>query len=121
VVFDVMSPTGGIAVQFSVAGQAAPYMTIPRQWTPITITFSSLGLTPPMLSSVSLLFGIASNAENAPAGGTILLDNIQFQPVPASQTTVLGFPLANQVFGPIRLLSWSPPGARRPCCPTVLS
>jgi hypothetical protein len=28
-----------------------------------------------------------------------LIDNIQFLPVPASQTTALGLPLANQVFG----------------------
>lgn len=99
VTFKAISPTGGISVQFSIASAVTPYMSIPQQWTQITISLSSLGLTPSALSSVNLLFGVASNDINAPAGGVVLLDDIQFLPVPASQSTMLGFPLANQVFG----------------------
>lgn len=107
---DAISPTGGLNVQFSVAGAPGAFMTIPQQWTQITIPFNSLGLTPAALSSVNLLFGIASNDCNAPNGGTILLDNIQFQPVPTSETTVLGFPIANADFG-ILHVSNSLPGS----------
>ena len=96
-VFDAVSPTGGIQVQFSVNGSAVAYRGIPQQWTTITISLSSLGLT--SLTGVHLLFGVATNDVNAPHGGTVLLDNIHFLPVPTSQTTALGLPLANQVFG----------------------
>ena len=96
-VFDAISPTGGILVQFSVNGGATAYRTIPQQWSTIVIDLNSLGATP--LTGVHLLFGIATNDVNAPHGGTVLLDNIHFLPVPAGQTTALGLPLANQVFG----------------------
>lgn len=97
VVFDAISPTGGIQVQFSVNGSAGAYLLIPQQWTTITIYFSSLGLS--SSTGVHLLFGIATNDVNAPHGGTVLLDNIHFLPVPTSQTKALGLPPANQVFG----------------------
>jgi uncharacterized repeat protein (TIGR01451 family) len=108
IVFDAISPIGGIAVQFSVNGFASAYVSIPQQWSTITINLSSLGIT--SLTRVHLLFGIASNAANAPHGGTVLLDNIHFLPVPASETTALGLPLANQVFG-IEHVSDSLPGS----------
>ena len=98
-VLDVISPTGGINVQFSINGQTASYMTIPRQWTTITINLGSLGLSQSDLSAVNLLFGIASNEFNDRNGGTVLLDNIRFQPVPTTQSTSLGLPIGNQVFG----------------------
>lgn len=108
-VFDAISPTGGISVQFSVNGVTVPYVTpqqvpgpfvtIPQQWTSYSIDLSSLELPPGSLTDVHLLFGIGTNSTYAPNGGTVLLDNIQFQPAPTSQTTVLGFPLASQVFG----------------------
>lgn len=95
-IFDAISLTGGIQVQFSFNGAALAYQPIPQQWTTITIPLSSFGTS---LTGVHLLFGIASNDANAPNGGTVLLDNIRFTPVPTSETTALGLPLANQVFG----------------------
>jgi hypothetical protein len=80
-----------------VNGGALAYRSIPSQWTTITIPLSSFGLT--SLTGVHLLFGIASNNVNAPRGGTVLLDNIHFLPVPESETTARSLPLANQVFG----------------------
>ena len=100
--FDIISPTGGISVQFSINGVTTPYVSIPQQWTSLTINLGSLGLTG-NLSEVHLLFGIGSNDFYGRDGGTVLLDNIQFQPVPLAQTTTLGFPLANQVSGIIHV------------------
>lgn len=97
--FDAISPTGGIGIQISVAGKASQYISIPTQWTPITITFASLGITPGNLASAHLLFGIASNDANAPNGGIVLLDNIRLDPAPAAQASALSFPIANQVDG----------------------
>jgi len=71
-VFDAISPTGGIQVQFSIDGSTTAYMSIPQQWTTITINLNSLGLT--SLTGAPLQFGIASNDVNAPHGGTVLLD-----------------------------------------------
>jgi Bacterial Ig domain len=107
-VFDAISPSGGIQVQFSVNGVPLQFSVnggsalfsyggIPQQWSTIAINLSSLGLN--SLTGVHLLLGIASSDVNAPNGGTILLDNIRFLPVPTNQATVLGLPLANQVFG----------------------
>jgi len=75
-------------------------MLIPPQWKTFTLNLSSLGLSHSQLSGVHLLIGIANNDQNSPPnGGTVLLDNIHFLPVPASQTMALGLPLANQVLG----------------------
>lgn len=44
-VFDAVSPTGGIQVQFSVNGEVSSFRNIPQQWSTITIDLKSLGLT----------------------------------------------------------------------------
>jgi len=99
VAFDAISVTAGIKVQFGVAGGTTPYMSIPQQWTTITINLASLSLPASALAGVHLLFGVATNDQNDINGGTILLDNIRFLPVPTTQATMLGLPLSNQVFG----------------------
>ena len=98
-VFDAVSPTGGIAVQLSVNGATSQYMTFTNNWQTYTINLSSLTPATSSLSNVHLLFGVASNDLNAPNGGTVLLDNIHFLPVPTGQAAVPALPLANQVFG----------------------
>ena len=60
---------------------------------------AALGLTSTDLSQVHFLFTIVSNDMNAPAGGSVLLDNIRFDSAPSSQQNALSFPLANQIFG----------------------
>ena len=97
--FDAVSLSSNLKVQFGVAGATTAFMPISQTWTPMTIDLATLGLTAGQLSGVHILFSVASNDVNASAGGTILLDNIRFQPVPAAQTTRLGLPIANQVFG----------------------
>jgi hypothetical protein len=98
VTFDVWSPNGA-RVQFSIGGCTTAYTDpIPKTWTTVTIALNSLSCSPD-LSAVHILFGVATNDEHAPNGATVLLDNVQFNPVPNSRQSALGFPLGNQVFG----------------------
>lgn len=97
--FDAISPSGGINIQINVAQKASQYFYVPSQWTSFRVTFASLGITPSDLVSAHILFGVASNADNAPNGGTVLFDNIRFDPSPAAQASAIGFPMANQVYG----------------------
>ncbi len=96
-VVDVVSPTGGISVQFSVNGASTGFYSVSKQWAEIPLNLSSLGVS--SLTNVHLLFGVGTNNSNAPNGGVVLIDNVRFQPVPTIQTTSLGLPQANQVFG----------------------
>jgi uncharacterized protein (TIGR03437 family) len=101
VVFDVRSPDGA-SVQFGVDGCVSPYMSIPMTWTTVTIPLSSLGSCTSdfsNFSAVHIMFAVATNDINAPSGGTVLLDNIRFDPVPNSHQNALSFPLGNQTFG----------------------
>jgi hypothetical protein len=111
VVFDVRSPTG-LALQFGVGQCQTPFVTLPASatytTTTIPLTTPSLGCTPD-LSNVHVLFTVVTNAASAPTGGTVLLDNIRFVPVPLRQQSdpeALSFPLSNQTFGvvPIQCL-----------------
>jgi uncharacterized protein (TIGR03437 family) len=106
VVFEIRSP-GGIRVQFGVGGRVTDFMTIApsTEFTTLRISLNSLkdpdtgSVAPPDLSAVHLLFAVAANSDNTRNGGTVLLDNIRFEPVPTGQQGALSFPLANQTFG----------------------
>jgi len=108
VVFDVRTPTpGGIYADFGVGGptHTTPLIYLPQSatFTTMTITLSSLGLTADDLTDIHTLFTVGTNA--AGAGGTVLLDNIQFTPVPTSQQGALGLPQDTQTFGVVPLAS----------------
>ena len=101
-VFDVRSPSpNGISVQFGFgnASQTTAFYTIPysTSFTTITIPLSTFNVTP--LAPVNVLFSVETNNQNAPNGGTLLLDNIHFEPVPIKQQSALGLPLSTQTFG----------------------
>lgn len=98
VIVDVRSPDGA-TVQFGVGGCTTDFFTVPPTWTTMTIALSSLKGCTLDLSSVHILFGVATNDIHAPHGGTVLLDNIRFDPVPANQQSALSFPISNQTFG----------------------
>lgn len=103
-VFDVRSPTsGGIWVQFGVGGRTTGFIHIPQSltYTPMSIPLSSFNPSPPDLADVHILFAVATNNVNAPGGGTVLLDNIRFEPVPTRQQSSLSLPLSTQTFGVI--------------------
>jgi uncharacterized protein (TIGR03437 family) len=105
VCFDALSPAPAPGVLFGVDGKpylqagASKFLSFPDQWTHQCLNLSDFGLSQSDLQSVHLLFLIESNDVNAPNGGTILLDNIQFLPLPGSQTAAVSFPLANQAIG----------------------
>jgi len=103
IVFSARSPTpGGVQAEFGVGGGKAPIVTIPYTSTYITVSIPLSTLSPlPNLSSTHILFAIVMNNSYAPNGGTMLLDNIRFEPVPVFQQSVLGFPLSTQTFGVI--------------------
>ena len=109
--FDVRVPTpGGLSVEFLVGGMSAGYRHIAESATfgEVVIELAALGLTAADLEDLHLLFGVATNDVNAPTGGTILLDNIRFEPVPDSALTNPSLPLANQTFGVISVSSHQP-------------
>jgi fibronectin type III domain protein len=110
VVFDVRSPDMG-TVQFGVGECVTQgYQQIPQNWETVTIPLSSLvpplGTNvscPPTLDSVHVLFTVVTDSQNAPNGATVLLDNIQFTPLPARATQTqegetFSLPPSNQVF-----------------------
>ena len=97
---DVLSPSGpGFSVQFNVAQHATPFLTFSDAWTPVCLDFSTLGLTSTDLANVHFPFTIVTNDRYASAGGTVLMDNIRFEPLPTSQNSINSFPIANEVFG----------------------
>lgn len=108
VTFDVRSPQG-IRVQFAVHGSESQFVTIPTNWTTLTLPFNAL--SPPLsnVSGVRSLFTVVTNVENAPGGGVLLLDNIRLEPVPAAQSTRLGLPLSTQTFGVNPVSGGEPP------------
>jgi hypothetical protein len=104
-VFEVRSPTpGGIALKIGCGGQTtANFIQIPQgtNYTQMTISLASLGLTPAEIADMHILFTVVTDGAVAPAGGIVLLDNIHYEPVPDSQLDQLSFPLSTQTFGVI--------------------
>ena len=114
-VLDVRSPTpGGIWVQFGVGGsdsqpyaKVTNYLYIPQSSTyqTLQIPLSTLhdpftgAISPPDLSDVHIVFSVATNNLYDPQGGTLLMDNVRFNPVPTSQASSLSFPLSTATFG----------------------
>jgi hypothetical protein len=118
VVFDVRSPAGS-KFQFGVGKCVSSFVPIPTTWTTMSIPLSSLqapqgqsNVCPPTLDQVHVLFTIVTNADNAPNGGTVLVDNVHFEPTPTSRQNALGFPLGNETFGVVPLQTIS--GGRVP-------
>jgi chitobiase/beta-hexosaminidase-like protein/VCBS repeat protein len=107
VCFDFLSPTSpanNFKVQFAVAQHPTAFVDVPAQWTARCFDLASMGVTSTDLMNVHFPFTVVTNDRNAAAGGTVLLDNIRFEPVPLSQANVVSFPLANKVVGarPVR-------------------
>jgi len=104
--FEVRSPDNA-KVQFGVGGCVTRFFELGPTWT--TQTFSIADLIPPPglsniscptdLTNVHILFTVATNASMSPNGGTVLLDNIQYLPVPDRQSTALSLPLGTETFG----------------------
>ena len=101
---DVRSP-GGISIQIGVNGCMTNYIQLPASttYTPKTFTLDTNSLScVPDLTSVHILFTVTTNAFEAPAGGTVLMDNMQFTSAPlraAQGSETLSLPLSTQTFG----------------------
>ena len=99
VTFDLRSPNGAI-VQFGIGScVTAPMGPIGFLWSPVTINLATDLNCQPDLSNLGILFSIQAGY---PDGGTVLVDNIQFTPVPSRGNQggeTLSFPLATQTFG----------------------
>jgi hypothetical protein len=106
VAFEVRSPDD-ICVQFGVGGGTTEFMCIPQTWTSKSIDLSSLS-SPPNLPEVHKLFTVVTNDINTADGGTVLIDNIRFEPVPTNQQDALGFPLSTETFGVVPLQTPAP-------------
>lgn len=91
----------GVRVQFGLGGSTTQFVTIPSDWTDFSFPLSLL--SPPVaLGDVHLLFTVATNASNAPAGGVVFLDDVRVAPLPISQAAVPSLPLSNQTFGVVQ-------------------
>ena len=121
IVFDVRCLTpGGIRVQFIVGGSTTNFMTISQSATLSTLSLPLSSFNPPVnLADLHILFGVVANDINAPNGGTLLLDNVRFDPVPASQQRVLGLPLGTETFGIVPVQS--PSAGRVPIPPDQIN
>lgn len=106
-VFDARSPDTakalfGVGEGVETVSGLDNFRTISKQWATFSIPLNSL-VPPPDLSNVHVLFTLVTNDKNAPSGGTILLDNIHFDPLPIKQSTVLSFPISTETFGVLPL------------------
>jgi uncharacterized repeat protein (TIGR01451 family) len=104
---DVRSPDGAV-VQLGVGPCHTGPLTIGPTWTTVQISLTVPGAltcppTPPFdLTNVHILFSVATTSLALNSGGTLLLDNIVYKPVPARQTTdptAAGLPVSTQTFG----------------------
>ncbi len=109
VVFDVRSPDAA-GFQFGVGGCTAPFMKLGHNWRQITLPLRSLkqpfggtSTCPPDIEQIHILFSVGTDGVHAPNGATVLLNDIQFLPVPKNRASAIGFPLANQTFGVVPL------------------
>jgi hypothetical protein len=97
--FDVRSPNE-IRVQFGVGNCVTDFIKLDASWKTLTLLLNND--CPPDISNTHVLFTVGTNTNVAPAGGSVLLDNVKFLPVPARQKIdpkALSFPVSNQTFG----------------------
>ncbi len=104
IVFDVRNPTGNpIRFFFSVAGSQPLWIELPSSTDFETVTIPIQWFSAVSLANVHILFSISASydlmASGGSNGGTLLFDNIRFEPNPISQTNALGLPLSYETFG----------------------
>ncbi len=93
--FDVRSPTGG-TVQFYVNNCVVAIANLPRSWEHLSVSIPSSCQPSPVQSLFTV--SVSTTTQSQPAV-TVLLDNIQFTPVPTRQLTEPSSPLSTQTFG----------------------
>ena len=109
--FEVRSP-GSAVVQFGVGGCVSNFYEVGQTWQTLTIPLNTLdppagGSTnpcPPDILATHILFTVTTNGARQQAATTVLLDNVQFTPVPARQMPgrqTLSLPISTQTFAVI--------------------
>jgi hypothetical protein len=127
VVFEARSPDS-VKVQFGVGGCVTNFYQLGPAWNSYTISIEDLlppsgpsNVTCPTdLSDAHILFTVATNASMSPNGGTVLLDNIRFLPVPFRQSSnpkALSLPLGNETFGAVLQTTLTPDQVNRNVAP----
>ena len=93
ILLEARSPDG-LSVRFAgPGGGTTGFVTPSTEWQEYALSVGS------MLSNVHVLFTVTTDSIHAPGGGTVLIDNVRYDPVPDRQTGVPSLPLANQTFG----------------------
>ena len=124
---DARSP-GGVTVQFGVGGCVSQPYTLTPQWRTVLIPLSGLlpaagdeeVACPPNLTDTHIVFTIATSQTLSKNAGTVLVDNVQFLPVPLRQTAdprALSLPLGNLTFGTPLQVGLTPDQANRTLAP----
>lgn len=121
--FEMRSPSG-MNVQFGVGGCVTNFVPVNSGWMPVKIPLDSLfppsgsaAVCPPDITATHILFSISTSGVASPAGGKILLDNIQFTPTPTRQPSsaeALSLPFSTQTFGVVPLLTVPPSSSLYP-------
>jgi len=117
VIFYARSPDNA-SVQFGVGGCVGKFTKISSRWKKISLRLNTLqappGETPPPpcppdIKHIHVLFSVGVDDVHGKNGATVLLDDIQFTPVPANRANVINFPLGNQTFGVVPFQIGDPP------------
>lgn len=98
---DVRTPTpAGLAVQFGVGSglTSVMHLNMSSSYTTLRIPLTSISPAP-NLAEEHVLFSVRVNGAQSPNGGTLLLDNIRFDPAPTAQAEALSLPTSTQTFG----------------------
>ena len=103
--FDVRSPAGA-TMQFGVGECVSEFYPIGPAWQTLSIALGTLQTPsessiacPPDITDTNILFTVTTNGVRQTAASTVLLDNIQFTPVPSRQTSATSLPLSTQTYG----------------------
>jgi hypothetical protein len=104
-VFDVRSPTSAQASFGMGQCTGSQVYNLTPAWQLITLPISPNCI----LSNVHILFsvGVANNGQQT-ANHIVLIDNIAYDPVPASHLQALGFPVSFQTFGALPVSAFQP-------------
>jgi len=106
------------SLQFGVGGCVSAFSKINSRWTQISLRLDRLQAPlganplphcPPDINHVHILFSIGVDDLHGKNGATVLLDDIQFTPVPVHRASVLSFPIGTQTFGVVPLQMADPP------------
>lgn len=96
-VLEARSPDG-LMVRFGTAGATTAPISLTSTWTEYHFALGPL-VSPAALADAHILFTVETNDIMAPAGGTVLIDDVRFEPVPTAERSTPGLPVGTESFG----------------------